>query len=272
MDHPTALWKYMPLKGEGMDRFESMLGNNQIWFSSPKDFNDPFDCNPLLHLETEREIVLLRQAMYLVKSGMPLPEALAKADEVIPKQRRSVEEWWSERASKVNEAVGNSGILCLTPDYKNFQMWTHYANEHKGVCVCLEAIDERDEASIRFLGSALPVDYSTRLPSVSPVWDAPEETVKKRFLTKSGGFQYEQEWRIVKYNEGYGLKPLPRGIVTAIILGSGISPEHRECVRKACSQYDGKVEIVTAKLARDRYSLEFEKVEEAGRRAKDMSR
>jgi len=38
---PNTLFKYCKLD----KYFYSMIENKQLWFSSPPDINDPFDCN-----------------------------------------------------------------------------------------------------------------------------------------------------------------------------------------------------------------------------------
>ena len=43
---PKFLYRYFPINGST----ESIFKDNELWFKNPNEFNDPFDCRPLLTL------------------------------------------------------------------------------------------------------------------------------------------------------------------------------------------------------------------------------
>lgn len=254
-ENPIELYKYKALEDKGIDQVEDMLANNRIWFSGPRGFNDPFDCAPEFSPVRTREEVVLRMAMFLTRQeGMSVSEAIAEAESKIPESGEPLKKWWQSRVDRQKECIGNSAILCLTSIRDDALMWVHYAGQHKGVCIEFRPTTIEH---LVFVGKALPVEYSSLRPIVDPVLDSPSHIVGKVFLTKSLHFHYEEEHRIVCWDGAPGFKPLPPGIVGAVILGCRISPENRDRVRKACAEYNGEVEIVTAQLAPDEFALQF---------------
>jgi hypothetical protein len=99
------------------------------------------------------------------------------------------------------------------------------------------------------------VEYADRCPVINIVRDGTPDIVRKAFLTKSTPFRYEREWRIVRLDEGEGLKTIPNGIIGAVILGCQIDPVDADRVVSACAAYDGDVEIVRSQLDPETYGL-----------------
>jgi hypothetical protein len=46
--------------------------------------------------------------------------------------------------TEISEILPNIGVVCLTETRDNLLMWTHYANEHKGVVLCFHSIGCRN--------------------------------------------------------------------------------------------------------------------------------
>ena len=258
-ENPIELYKYKALgdKGDdkGIDRVEDMLANNRIWFSEPGNFNDPFDCARAYYIGATRKEVVLRMATFLTRRrGLSVSEAIEEAEKKTPEPGVPLRNWLQSRVSRFVQSIEKSAILCLTPVRDDPLMWAHYADHHKGVCIQFRPTTKEHEG---FIADAKPVLYSDLLPIVDPVRDDFEDIARKIFFAKSIHFRHEREKRIVRYDDGPGLKPLPPSIVGAVILGCRISKEHRERVRKACALYNGKVEIVTAQLAPETFGLTF---------------
>lgn len=78
--------------------------NNYLWFSKPRFFNDPFDCN----LQ-----VISYYNNFLNSLSLLSPNA---KDLII-------------------ENTKEFGICCFSKSNDNIHMWSHYADSHKGICV-----------------------------------------------------------------------------------------------------------------------------------------
>jgi hypothetical protein len=257
----TVFYKYKDLSknlsGIGLEQFEDLMRNNRIWFSSPMHFNDPFDCRCMFDTRNSREQVVLRKAEYFTKSGMSINEAIAKADSDIPKDSDDLQKWQESQIQGHARRAANSAILCLTENYDNPIMWTHYAKWHTGICIVFRIQDQPDQSQVDFIAEAQPIEYSDRCPLINFVQDRSPEIARKALLTKSTPYFYESEWRIVRYDDGPGLKNIPEGIVGGVILGVNILSEDRERVIKACAGYDGDVDIVQAHLDPHKYGLKL---------------
>jgi len=253
------LYKYKDLSDGGIDHLEGMLRNNELWFSSPLKFNDPFDCRCIFDIQNTREEIVFRKAAFLTKrNGATLEDALAEADGEISSEAEEVEKWQTQQIEALSRRAANSGILCLTPVCDNFIMWTHYAKDHTGICIQFRVRDVSVEDHLTFIASAQPVAYGDRCPVINIVRDENVDIVRKAFLTKATQFRHEREWRLVRFDQGEGLKTIPSGIIGAVILGCQIDSADADRVINACAAYDGDVEIVRSKLDPQTYGLTTE--------------
>lgn len=256
---PIALYKYKALSDSGIDHVEGMLRKNELWFSSPLRFNDPFDCRCVFDIRNTREELVFRKAAFLTKrNGATLEDALAEADDEIPLEVHEVENWQRQQIDGHSRRAANSGILCLTPVCDDFIMWTHYAKYHTGICIQFRVRDVREEEHLDFIASAQQVEYADRCPIINIVRDGSLDIVRKAFLTKATPFRYEREWRVVRLDQGEGLKRIPNGIIGAVILGCQIDPADADRVVHACAAYDGDVQIVRSMLDPETYGLTME--------------
>ena len=261
---PTKLYKFKSLEVRyskdkdiiynGIEHVEDMLQQNQIWFSSPTEFNDPFECSAEYDIGASRDEVILRKMEFLNRKGKRLRQALAQAEDEIPQDH---EGFLKQQIHDHYKRVGNSGILSLTHINDNQLMWTHYANSHSGVCIQFRCQSPQTTEQINFIGDALYVRYVENIPQIDFIRGKRIEMIKKAFFTKPLPYKYEEEWRIVKYDEGTGFKPIPKGIIACIILGVRIEVEDKNRIINACTQYEGDVEIKQAYLDPETYGLKF---------------
>jgi len=49
-----ALYKYRDFSGDNSKYVERIFTHNEVYFSKPIDFNDPFDCRPKISLEANK--------------------------------------------------------------------------------------------------------------------------------------------------------------------------------------------------------------------------
>jgi hypothetical protein len=257
-ERATVLYKYKDISGDGIKHVEDMLRNNRIWFSSPLDFNDPFDCCCVYDIQNTREEIVLRKAEFLAKKGAFRSDALSRAEADIPQHPSEVEKWQEQQAAVLSRRAANTGILCLTSICDNPIMWTHYANKHTGICIVFRVRDVDEEQHLDFIAEAQRIVYVDRCPVTNVIRDEGMEIVRKAFFTKAAPYSYETEWRIARYDDGPGLKPMPRGIIGRVILGVKIESAARNRIIKACADYDGRVEIVQARLDPQTYGLRLE--------------
>jgi len=238
-----------------------MVENQEVWFSTMSKFNDPFEGIYDIVDDISQEAIISLAIKSLSEEGYSwsgisnyVARNIMKDDfgglpikeEVTAKIKASVQQ--------MIESTKNSGILSLAEDPKNILMWSHYASEHKGVCVELDRnIDEDlgDEKKCR------PVKYSKEYPqpSIEDILKGDHALTDKVAYTKSIDWAYEKEWR-VRRDKGDCLHPLP-GPIKSIILGAkwegNLSEMQSFCVVNG-------ITLLVASIHRGEFSLSFEDV------------
>jgi hypothetical protein len=125
---PRSLYRYL-----NFENAKQALRDRQIYFCSPRDFNDPFDCR--LHPAFEGSYRGTNSVAKLLANerfaGQPRNFRRGKARELAIKLHqgfleRVFREWRCEY-------VDNSGMICLSESCGDILMWSHYAEKHTGV-------------------------------------------------------------------------------------------------------------------------------------------
>lgn len=152
-------------------------------------------------------------------------------------------------------------IGCLSTDYKNRLMWSHYADSHKGFCIEYDFSDEKSDIFNRVF--LLPVVYSEKRPVVpwkAALVDNSENRIEARIqmtkalLTKDAVWGYENEWRILLKSDNAELK-MPK--VTCIYIGKAVSEENRNRILEIARDNN----IPVKQMWTDRGSYELHAVE-----------
>lgn len=184
-DHcPDTLYKYFKY---GDWFFEFLLGNS-IKFSSRLEFNDPFDCRPAY------------KSRHL-KSEIASYETLAKIRNISIEKRELEKQNIRDKSNfqiknfenLINETLDKVGVLCVTEKWDNFLMWSHYADNHRGVCVGFKSDTD-------IFSKAIKVNYQEEKPIIAiPVQISDMESVyRSTYQTKAKFWETEKEWRVLK--------------------------------------------------------------------------
>lgn len=180
-----TLYKYTSINcKKNLIRFLKLI-DGEAYFSSPNNFNDPFELSPSISPPTDEEI--------LKNVSLARFENLAKPQlrEILAMSRRQVEA--DNSSLSTEEWLNNFGIFCVTEDPVNLLMWAHYGNSHQGVCIGFDS-----NASL--LKGAQKLNYQKirpRLPFNANI-EPSKICLKSIFLTKSKDWSYEKEWRVIK--------------------------------------------------------------------------
>ncbi len=159
---PDLLYKYVV-----PDRIDILTGR-RIRFTQPFFLNDPFEFSP----------------------GTPTAglEGVGRYEAKVAKRRNAA----------FNERSHASGILSLTQEPDSIPMWAHYAATHTGFVMAFDTAGTLFKGAIES-GKLLPVTYLSERVSLTrglpgQPWVRPETI----FRTKSGEWEYEQEWRWIE--------------------------------------------------------------------------
>jgi hypothetical protein len=180
-DLPEMLYKYR----EVGDFTDKILTDKQLWFSTPRKFNAPFD----LQIADNGEYTEAELRDYLRSQGVP-PHA---AERIIEEDRLAKGEFVPESVEKARDQHMNAlGVLSLSRRPDSVLMWTHYAGEHTGVALGFSVLND---PALFF--TPVNIQYQADLPSLSFIRDGNKAT-NESLKWKAIDWRYEEEVRIYK--------------------------------------------------------------------------
>ena len=224
-----SLYKYRAVgnldSGDLDSHLFALLSKGEIYFSNPKEFNDPFDCLFSFHKNVSNIEVIkhLRNILipekdiqYLLKNnGM---EKLK--DKIIEKNRNA----------------DLLRIFCLTNNCLSTLLWSHYSQNHYGICIGFKTYDYDNTEHLyitnnqidvnmpeypKNLVPVVKVNYSSERPDAFSIILKKSDDLKKVFLTKDKCWEYEEERRIIVPSKFIKRNPLHinRSQIEEIIFG-----------------------------------------------------
>jgi len=180
---PAILYKYRSIK----PTTERLLTLGEIWCSRPSEFNDPFECRPVLsfdHSDPKTKAWLDNQ---MARRGLRNP---GKRIGLRAQFKRRFSQPVAAKDIGIAKMLNENGIYSLTADSQSILMWAHYADAHRGVCIGF------DTSKWPFY-SAWAVRYSVDYPVINRATDSDLDSLKSSVLTKAKSWEYEQEWRVL---------------------------------------------------------------------------
>lgn len=265
-----------------------LLTDNEVWFSAPSQFNDPFDCNIPLRLDKCPDDWLLERMTEQALSQHPeisSEEARKMAKDELSKTGDSKERR-ALRRSQFKESVSPvTGVLSLTSHWNHDGaelLWSHYAERYTGFVVGLneeamlswirELSGVPEDATLHDASEGLdarpaPVEYAEDMPILVPCEEPEVELIYKLVTHKSKAWCYEDEVRYLMFNFGRDLEinplsdddraqEIPEDAIDEVTLGVNVSTEDAKRTKKILSEKDSKVTLYWARLKEDEFGLE----------------
>ncbi len=241
------LYKYLPISTRSL----GILTSGKIWYSKPVRFNDPFDCGLDLSemMAIEEKIQVLRVQMQ--RAGWSDAKITSQLEHSFTPEGE-LNETAAGNLQTMKDAIhakrDNTGVLSLSATCSSILMWSHYAADHRGMCV---------ELNVPVTDALHEVTYSVEMPqyTLHDLFVDPDALAVLRllFTTKHADWQYEKEYRVV-LDRGGLLHDVP-GPVTAVILGLRTPPEDEAVVRRVAG---ADVEFKRCKRSANRFAVEIE--------------
>jgi len=241
---PKVLYKY----GKFDEYTERRFTHNELFFSSPYRFNDPFDSKVVLRCDGKAQ----QKEEYLCAQYKKKQPTLSE-EEIRAHVHGREEIILNETLEKARDRLRNGlDVCCFTERRDDILMWAHYAGQHTGFCLEFDADNE-------FFARALRVKYGAirAIINVLSLDSLSEGEVAKKLLIKARDWKHEQEWRIVDYGKGEEIQNFPAEALRGVILGCKISPENKENVLKWCSERKHAPTIYQAKEKEDHFGLDI---------------
>ena len=231
-ERPEFVGKYIGLSNI---RFVyEILVKNRLYFSNPAQFNDPFEMIPA---------ILPRK---IFKSVSPVRKKKLSEDVLSQIYQDSMRKFRDEQ-SKV---LTKFGVSCLSQSFDDIVMWSHYADQHKGICILFDT-------KLKFFDGLRPVTYvPKRLPTPIKTKGEPGRLMQL-MTTKLDLWEYEKEWRILDYENGPGIKHFPPEILHGVIFGCRMTEQNKGRIRGWCERRAQPVKFYQAKERLREYALDI---------------
>lgn len=270
---PPVLYSYSGVETWLLD----CLAGRSLNFSSRKNFNDPFDSQPIYQVDPGiqgRAFVAEKIKRYSKSSPASRVREINRFHRVLSKPRSVAEE------DENRKLLDNVGILCLTEEWDEPLFWGHYGKKHQGLCIGYRT--DRD-----VFQSARKIIYETVRPVIRRPQDSNEDMLRKTFLTKSAAWKNEREWRIFKLNisksereenlakygymdrnsaivladqRGPGIYSFDSGAIESITMGMMMQQKDMEFVRSCVRAAGIEIALFLAKSDGLRYKITRERI------------
>ncbi|WP_010424014.1 DUF2971 domain-containing protein [Anaerophaga thermohalophila] len=254
---PRFVYKYRDWKNEYHKR---LLLHQELYLSSPDEFNDPFDCKIpvayyLLKEDKNLENIFLQQ--YIEKHYHNLSEQKKKEKFNLLKNKgnyknnKVIEQINSEIQEYINTTAG---IFCASAINDIILMWSHYANAHTGFCVGFDS-----KKLFNFFTDGGPVNYEKDFPLIKPTESKSEQWMKQIF-SKSDIWDYEVEYRLHKQKAPKTICKIPKETIKKIIIGYKMPQSDMDDLKKIINCELPHVNLYKTEPAKNEYKLETKKI------------
>lgn len=237
MKTPRLLYKY---KAFNNYLLQELCGAEAL-FASPSLFNDPLDSKPSIHdnlvLSDKEELLraLYREHKPKTDVGRILGnfKYLATEDASGEEVDKQYERFVSVDIHRMLlHEFGKRGILSLAERWNCPLMWSHYADQHKGLCLEYSTHESvaNNLSQVRYNADrAIPLSEVFAW-KVGQAPGARKTVLDLAFLSKAPAWKYEREWRILAERPGSLSVPLR---LTGIYFGERCSPAIQTVIVKA---------------------------------------
>jgi hypothetical protein len=216
----------------------SILQNHELYFASPKQLNDPHDCQINV-------IAALKEAI----SNFDLTKAPHDRRETI---NQVAEELKNESviSKKIQQLIDERSICSFSILSDNPLMWAHYADSHRGFCLGFDpklleeytiggfdniyphAVVYTDgnpfNATLqRFVDSFYESYPSRKRPSTRSLW---RFFIEDAVGSKSLSWSYEKEFRFIRIEGGCGVVKFIPDALVEVVLGCNMFNQDRKAI------------------------------------------
>lgn len=232
------------------------LLRSQLYFAKPGALNDPYDCQVDMAKALERAISLApdeqKDALQQALRGRPIFE-------------------------RINNDTKAFGVYSFSRDLKNHVLWSHYADEHRGVCLTYEIPQDFVTNHINNIFGYAPVKYGNdpltefflryKFPEdASDLRDFAIEAMKTLLSIKASDWKYEIEARIIHTHSG--ALEIPREFLSQICFGLRTSNRDKSLIRDLVD--DRYSNVIFAELQPGESNFELSPVEIQPAQATDV--
>ena len=255
---PSMLYKYRNWTDE---KHRRILTHDEIFFASPKSFNDPFDCRIKIRYDLMPEDEILRHHIEHLKETHPYLRGKRRKQRAKQQARKSP---WRDpdKIGKLQELMQylidtEFGVFSLTENRESLIMWAHYASSHQGFCVGFDVY--KLGMCMHEISRIRRVEYVREYLRVLPDYRGKED-LEIVLTTKGIQWIHEQEWRVVLLDGTNKAIPLPEGTVKEVILGCRMPERQKDEMVGVLRRKRERVHLMQARKREYEFGLTFEEL------------
>lgn len=264
---PKRLYKYRDFS----HRTLAMVISDKLYYADPSTFNDPLDTQP--SLETDLDVAELEKVLRNFVERRTNTEMSAAAKTIKYRGPKTMDRIERLSRRQADEIIAEIKYLATEPDYdsENYQrsllgyrieaellrqydkgivslagrancplMWSHYGDQHRGVCIGYSVpVNAAGELhKVKYGGSRLVA--ASKVAAMLNGNDAARGQVDEAvLLRKAASWKYEREWRLIGPR---GLRDSPLEL-EEIIFGMRCEPPVKYAVVKALNDRDRRAKF-----------------------------
>lgn len=258
------------------------LKNNVLYFNDPENFNDPFDSKIDITYQGTKEA----WSNFLLRNKKNPKEISQWIRDKKIKRKKNI---LILNRTKINNELrkeifekSHYRICCFSATKLNILMWSHYAENHQGICLCFKT-NKKGNAYFLTLDSKpyilFPVEYVKEKPKkVNMLYEGQYKELMNFFLTKYTDWNYENEYRVTimkdEFEQGY-TKKFRKEDLEGIIFGLNAESEKIKEIYEIIDTYylqQGiKVNFYNTHKIQGEFAIEINKIKSIGKYLKKLS-
>jgi hypothetical protein len=235
---PQFLFKY-----KSQEFLNDLLIKNELWFSAPLSFNDPFDCQ--INLNTENTVEEIENFFLEFPVSNEDRSSIAEAFVENP------EKWHEFINMSARKVINSNGICCFSKKEDNLLLWSHYGDSHKGVCLKFDILEDPE-----LFYFPMNVKYDENYPTYNHLKNS-EQILDSLILTKANAWSYEEEFRVIKMNAFGGQKVAKKSLIE-IIFGCRCDQDFINKIISLTKAFEYNLTYKRAVINKSNFSLDFE--------------
>ena len=217
---PRRLYKYRHFD----DLTLESLVVDMLYFADPSRFNDPLDTRPSLEVDIEeKDLRWILKALVEQRVSDEMSAAFKTgkvsgpraADHIKRQRRKEAEKVLGEvdyyatdpDAGGLTSVLGHyierellrryrNGIFCLSARANCPLMWSHYGDQHRGICIGYSVPERTTVHEVKYGGTRL-IEASKVLAMLNGSESAGRQVDEAVLLRKARPWRYEREWRLI---------------------------------------------------------------------------
>jgi hypothetical protein len=274
---PARVYKYRTFSSWTLQ----LMVEDMLYFADPSTFNDPLDVQPTIDEDISpaelerilRELVERRVASEMDAAARSIRQrgsapmdriaehAIKAADDLMAKVRYRIAGLDRPDDDAANDLLGwyvlqevlqryDHGIVSLATRANCPLMWSHYGDQHKGVCIGYSVPADINLAPVAY-GGARSIKASLIRDMVDGDPEATRAVDDAVLLKKAGDWRYEREWRLIGE---MGLQDCPLEM-EEVVFGLRCPPTVRFALATALANRNPSIKLFEIQQKRDSFVL-----------------